>query len=235
MAPFYIHHRSQLCSWKCKIWLVAAVLEFHVQEIIFSKAINHDLFFWNKGKTGGKKCLGGKFLRPFDALGSNWWRFNGCYEFEWLTLIQTVSIPWFIGICKLALQPEQGTYVSDFLLFGWEKIPASVCTHTIGLWYWLWPIIMSLGLYHSEKIWYHTRELKNIATPYLPLFHIFLTFFCYFSLIPGLGIGLNMPRGTHANTRLVWGMRAMKHKRSKSVLHLKMWWKWSYLIVNIVT
>ena len=54
MALFYIHKRSRPCSWKCKIRLVEAVLYFHVQEIILSKAVNHDHLFNMRPKQAEK-------------------------------------------------------------------------------------------------------------------------------------------------------------------------------------
>ena len=74
-------------------------------------------------------------------------------------MIQLISNHRFIGLCKLALQTGKGTHFCNFWLFGWEKIPASVSIHTLGLWYCLWQIIMSSGLYHMRKIWYHTQEV----------------------------------------------------------------------------
>ena len=74
-------------------------------------------------------------------------------------MIQLISNHWFIGLCKLASQTGKGTHFCNFCLFGWEKIPASVSIHTLGLWYCLRRIIMSSGLYHMRQIWYHTQEV----------------------------------------------------------------------------
>ena len=69
MARIYIHQGSGPCFWKCKIHIFVAVLEFSVQEIIFSKSIVGGLYPQKKDRNNSKNTLDTRFLRANDAVG----------------------------------------------------------------------------------------------------------------------------------------------------------------------